>query len=65
MCTTGARGDLTELDALAQWPGFTLYIIDCGNDPYSVFSMIHTKGLHALGVGLIPYMLKFLLDNIP
>jgi hypothetical protein len=45
---------------LHQCPGYNLlYTIDCGGDPYGVFSMVHTKGLHAFEVGLIPYMLDF------
>ena len=66
MCATVARGDAAELDALAHWPGYiALYDMDCGDDLYSVFSMVHTEGLHALEVGLIPYMLEILMDNIP
>ena len=54
------------LRALAQRPKFnSLYTIDCGNDPYGVFSMVHTEGLHAIEVGLIPYMLEILLDDLP
>jgi hypothetical protein len=59
---TGTKDDL---DALAQRPGFNaLYKIDCGGDPYGVFSMIHTEGLHALEVGLIPYMLEILFKEL-
>ena len=61
-----ANADNDELKAMAQRPGFNaLYTIDCGNDPYGVFSMIHTEGLHALEVGLIPYMLEILFNDIP
>jgi hypothetical protein len=55
-CTTAytITGTEDDLDALAQRPGFNaLYKIDCGGDPYGVFSMIYTEGLHALEVGLI------------
>jgi hypothetical protein len=52
-----------ELNAIRQRPGFnSLYSIDCGGDPYGVFSMIHTEGLHALEVGIMDYSLKILLD---
>ena len=55
-----------ELKQKAQRPGYNaLYTIDCGNDPFGVFSMIHTEGLHALEVGLIPYMLQILYEDIP
>ena len=30
-----------------------------------MFSMIHTEGLHAIEVGLIPYMLEILFQGIP
>ena len=61
-----ANQSLAELKKLDQHPGFNaLYSIDCGNDPYGVFSMIHTEGLHAIEVGLIPYMLEILLNDIP
>jgi Plavaka transposase len=61
-----ANASLQELKDLYQRPGFNaLYSIDCGNDPFGVFSMIHTEGLHALEVGLIPYMLEILLKELP
>ena len=57
--------DRAALKSLSQRPGFNaLYTIDCGNDPYGVFSMIHTEGLHALEVGLIPYMLEILMTEL-
>jgi len=57
-----ATQDQAALRALAQRPFFnSLYHIDCANDPYGVFSMIHTEGLHALEVGLIPYMMEILM----
>lgn len=61
-----ALQDEAELKRLAQRPFYnSLYNIDCGNDPYGVFSMIHTEGLHAIEVGLIPYMLEILFQGIP
>ncbi len=63
LVSAGARADLFEL---RQRPGYNaLYDIDCGNDPYGVFSMIHTEGLHALEAGLIEYMLEILMQEIP
>jgi hypothetical protein len=60
------RGSPVELAALAQRPGFnSLYTIDNGNDPYGVFSMIHTEGLHALEVGVMKYMMELLFDKLP
>ena len=54
------------LGTLAQRPGFNaLYNFDCGNNSYSVLSMIHNEGLHAIKVGLIPYLLEILIDDIP
>jgi hypothetical protein len=50
---------------LCQHPGFnSLYDIDCGGNPYGVFSMIHTEGLHALDVGIIDYCLQILYDML-
>jgi hypothetical protein len=61
-----ANASLEELSDLYQRPGFNaLYSIDCGNDPYGVFSMVHTEGLHAIEVGLIPYMLEILFQELP
>jgi hypothetical protein len=58
--------DLDALRALAQRPTFNcLYDIDCGNDPYGVFSMIHTEGLHALEVGLMERMVSVLFADLP
>jgi hypothetical protein len=58
-----ASQDRAALHAIAQRPFYnSLYHIDCGGDPYGVFSMIHTEGLHAIEVGLIPYMLEILMD---
>lgn len=60
-----ASQNLVEMHRLAQRPFFnSLYTIDCGNDPYGVFSMVHTEGLHALESGLIPYMLDVLLTEL-
>ena len=54
-----------ELRRLAQRPfANPLFDIDCGNDPYGVFSMIHTEGLHALEIGLMPYMLEILFSSM-
>ena len=61
-----ANASLEELHDLYQRPGFNaLYTIDCGNCPYGVFSMVHTEGLHAIEVGLIPYMLEILMQELP
>ena len=54
-----------ELHDMAQRPGKNcLYDIDCGNDPYGIFSMVHSEGLHALEIGCIPYMLEILMNEI-
>jgi hypothetical protein len=54
-----------ELNEVRQRPGFnSLYKIDCGGDPYGVFSMVHTEGLHAVEIGLVPYMLEILFDEL-
>ena len=59
-------GTPEQLNEFRQYPGFNaLYTIDCGGDPFGVFSMIHTEGLHALEVGLIPYMLEILMKELP
>ena len=53
------------LTALAQRPHYNcLYDIDCGKDPYGVFSMVHTEGLHALETGLIQRMVEVLFDDL-
>jgi hypothetical protein len=58
--------DLDALAQLAQRPTYNcFYDIDCGKDPYGVFSMIHTEGLHALEVGLMKYMVEILLEELP
>jgi Plavaka transposase len=58
-------GTTAQLNTFRQYGGFnSLYNIDCGGDPYGVFSMIHTEGLHALEVGLIPYMLEILMEEL-
>jgi hypothetical protein len=60
-----ASQNRVALQAIAQRPYYnSLYHIDCGGDPYGVFSMVHTEGLHAIEVGLIPYMLEILIDAI-
>jgi hypothetical protein len=58
--------NLEALKALAQRPTFNcLYDIDCGKDPYGIFSMVHTEGLHALEVGVMKYMVEILLEELP
>ena len=60
-----ATGTKASLDAMAQRPGFNaFYNIDCGGDPYGIFSMVHTEGLHAIEVGLVKYMIQILLDEL-
>jgi hypothetical protein len=46
-------------------PGFNaLYDIDCGGDPYGVFRMIHTEGLHVpLRLAVWNICWKFFLTN--
>jgi hypothetical protein len=57
-----AGQDRAELRQLAQRPFFnSLYHIDCGNDPYGVFSMVHTAALHCIKMGLMEYMMTILL----
>ena len=63
---TVASQDRQALRQMAQRPFFnSLYHIECGGDPYGVFSMIHTEGLHALEMGLIPYMMDILMAELP
>ena len=58
--------DKERLHALHQRPTYnSLYDIDCGKDPYGVFSMIHTEGLHALEVGLMERMVAVLFEDLP
>jgi hypothetical protein len=60
-----ATNDTKQLKYMAQRPGLnSFYDIDCGNDPYGVFSMIHSEGLHAIEIGLIPYMLEILMKDL-
>jgi hypothetical protein len=60
-----ATSTVAELNQFRQHPGFnSLYKIDCGGDPYGVFSMIRTEGLHALEVGLISYSLEILFEDL-
>jgi Plavaka transposase len=54
-----------ELNAMRQRPGFnSLYDVDCGGDPYGVFSMIHTEGLHSLEIGIMEYSLEILFNKM-
>ena len=60
-----ATNDIVGLKNICQRPYYNaLFDIDCGGDPYGVFSMIHTEGLLAIEQGLIPYMLEILFDSI-
>jgi hypothetical protein len=60
-----ATSAAAELHQFRQHPGFhLLYKIDCGGDPYGVFNMIHTEGLHALEVVLISYSLEILFADL-
>jgi hypothetical protein len=57
--------DLPALRQLSQRPTFNaLFEIDCGDDPHGVFSMIMTEALHALEQGLMPYMMKQLMQQL-
>jgi hypothetical protein len=59
---TATKEELTEV---RQRPRFnSLYQIDCGGDPCVFFSMVHTEGLHAVEIGLVPYMLEILFDEL-
>jgi hypothetical protein len=40
------------------------YDIDCGKDPYGIFSMVHTEGLHALEIGVIKYRVEILMKEL-
>ena len=58
--------NLKALKRLAQRPTFNcFYDIDCGKDPYGIFSMVHTEGLHALEVGVMKYMVEILMTELP
>lgn len=60
------RQDLLALKNLCQRPTFNaFYDIDCGKDPYGIFSMVHTEGLHALEIGIMKYMMEILMTEIP
>jgi hypothetical protein len=61
-----ATGSKEEIKNFAQRPGFnSLYQIDCGGNPYGIFSMIHTEGLHTIEVGLCKYMIETLFEELP
>jgi hypothetical protein len=60
------RQDKAALKKLCQWPTFNaFYDIDCGKDPYGIFSMVHTEGLHALENGVMKYMVEILMKELP
>jgi hypothetical protein len=60
------RQDLEALKMLCQRPTFNaFYDIDCGKDPYGIFSMVHTEGLHALEIGVMKYMVEILMKELP
>ena len=57
---------INQLKLLAQRPTYNcFYEIDCGKDPYGIFSMVHTEGLHALEVGVMKYMVEILMSELP
>jgi hypothetical protein len=59
------NGTKAAMDAMAQHPGFNaFYNVDCGGDPYGIFSMIHTEGLHAIEVRLVKYMIEILIEEL-
>jgi hypothetical protein len=41
------------------------YDIDCGKDPYGIFSVVNTEGLHALEIGVMKYMVQILMKELP
>jgi hypothetical protein len=54
------------LKKLCQQPAFNaFYDIDCGKDPYGIFSMVHTEGLHALEIGVMKNMVEILMRELP
>jgi hypothetical protein len=56
-----ATGSKEEIKSFAQWPGLnSLYQIDCGGNPYGIFSMFHTEGLHSIEVGMGKYIMEIL-----
>ena len=59
------RQDTAALRAMCQrgTPN-AFYDIDCGDDPYVIFSMIHTEALHALEQGLFVYVIQVLMAQI-
>lgn len=60
------RQDLPGLKDICQRHTYNaFYDIDCGKDPYGIFSMVHTEGLHALEVGLMKYMMEVLMADLP
>jgi hypothetical protein len=60
------RQDKSALKKLCQQPTFNaFYDIDPGKDPYGIFSMIHTEGLHALEIGVIKHMVEILMKELP
>jgi hypothetical protein len=60
------RQDKVALQKLCQRPTFNaFYDIDCGKDPYGIFSMVHTEGLHALEIGVMQYMVQILMKELP
>jgi hypothetical protein len=60
------RQDKVALKRICQQPTFNaFYDIDCGKDPYGIFSMVHTEGLHALETGVMKYMVEILMKELP
>ena len=58
--------NIDALKLLAQRPTYNcFYDIDNGKDPYGIFSMVHTEGLHALEVGVMKYMVEILMTELP
>jgi hypothetical protein len=56
-----SNGEISELHQMGQRStDLVFFHIDCGNDPYGIFSMVMTEPLHALEAGLFPYIMEVL-----
>jgi hypothetical protein len=59
------NNDIAALHAMRQRPtNLAFFDVDCGNDPYGIFSMVMTEPLHSLESGLFPYIMDVLLHHI-
>ena len=60
------EGNHDALGAMCQRPTHLAFFdLDCGNDPFGIFSMVMTEGLHAVESGIVACLLQVLCQQLP